>query len=99
ILARPEGLNAIDWFNYYAEQMSISYGPYEALKMVCVVIVTSVLLSNAFRYLAQRIMENLRIHTLLNLRTTVLYNVTDLHVGYVNNQIRGDMISKIASDV
>src|SRR5690606_31432876 len=99
ILARPEGLNAIDWFNYYAQQMSISYGPYEALKMVCVVIVTSVLLSNAFRYLAERIMENLRIHTLLNLRKTVFNNVMDLHVGYFNNQRKGDIISKISSDV
>src|SRR5690606_16958535 len=83
----------------YAQQMSMSYGPYEALKMVCVVIVTSVLLSNAFRYLAERIMENLRIHTLLNLRKTVFNNVMDLHVGYFNNQRKGDIISKISSDV
>src|SRR5690606_14653154 len=55
--------------------------------------------SNAFRYLAERIMENLRIHTLLNLRKTVFNNVMDLHVGYFNNQRKGDIISKISSDV
>src|SRR3546814_9044780 len=44
-------------------------------------------------------MENLRIHTLLNLRKTVFDNVMDLHVGYFNSQRKGDIIAKIASDV
>lgn len=99
VLTRPEGWNAIDWFNYYAQQMSINFGPYEALKIVCIVIVVSVLLSNIFRYLSQRIMENLRIHTLLNLRKTVFDNVMNMHVGFFNNQRKGDIISKISSDV
>lgn len=99
LLARPEGLNVVDWFNYYAQQFSIQYGDYGALQIVCVVIVTSVFLSNIFRYLSQRIMEDLRIHTLLNLRRTVFDNVMDLHVGYFNNQRKGDIISKISSDV
>ncbi len=86
-------------FNYYATQAGQIYGPYEALKRVCVIIVISVFLSNLFRYLSQRIMENLRIHTLLNLRKAVFDNVMDLHVGYFNNQRKGDIISKIASDV
>nr|WP_316929785.1 ABC transporter transmembrane domain-containing protein [Sphingobacterium sp. T2] len=44
-------------------------------------------------------MENLRIHTLLNLRKAVFNNVMDLHLGYFTNQRKGDIISKIASDV
>lgn len=86
-------------FNYYATQANILYGPYEALKRVCYIIIGSVFLSNVFRYLSQRIMENLRIHTLLNLRRAVFDNVMDLHVGYFNSQRKGDIISKIASDV
>jgi len=91
--------NLIDQFNYYAQQLSQQFGPYGTLQRVLIVIVCSVFLSNLFRYLAQRIMENLRIHTLLNLRKTVFNNVMDLHVGYFNNQRKGDIISKIASDV
>src|SRR5690606_7082578 len=72
---------------------------YEALKYVCVVIIISVFISNLFRYLSQRIMENLRIHTLLNLRKAVFNNVMNLHTGYFSNQRKGDIISKIASDV
>ncbi|MFC7523409.1 ABC transporter ATP-binding protein [Parapedobacter sp. GCM10030251] len=99
-VAKPEHwYDIIDYFNYFATQAGILYGPYEALKRVCLIIVLSVFLSNLFRYLSQRIMENLRIHTLLNLRTAVFDNVMDLHVGYFNNQRKGDIISKIASDV
>src|SRR5690606_25713810 len=100
ILAKPDNwMNVIDWFNYYAQEISTMYGAYGALKLVCIVIVCSVFLCNLFRYFSQRIMENLKIHTLLNLRKTVFNNVMDLHVGYFNNQRKGDIISKISSDV
>ncbi|OKS89324.1 ABC transporter ATP-binding protein [Mucilaginibacter polytrichastri] len=91
--------HVIDLLNYYAHQATIDYGPLGALKFVCVIIVISVLLSNVFRYISQRVMENLRIHTLLNLRKSVFDNVMDLHLGYFSNERKGDIISKVASDV
>lgn len=100
LIDKPENwYNLIDHFNYYAQELSHRFGPYGTLQRVLIVIVASVFISNLFRYFAQRIMENLRIHTLLNLRKTVFDNVMDLHVGYFNNQRKGDIISKIASDV
>src|SRR5690554_4179817 len=89
----------LGYFNYYAEQINARYGPLEALKLVCLVIIGSVLLGNVFKYLSQRVMENLRIHTLLNLRKNVFNNVMNMHVGFFSNQRKGDIISKIASDV
>ncbi|RYY07599.1 MAG: ABC transporter ATP-binding protein, partial [Sphingobacteriaceae bacterium] len=100
IAVKPESwLSVIDTFNYYAYRATIDYGVNGALKFVCITIVVSVFLSNLFRYLSQRIMENLRIHTLLNLRKAVFNNVMDLHLGYFSNERKGDIISKIASDV
>lgn len=84
---------------YYADKLYYDIGPYQALQYVCIAIVISVFISNLFRYLSQRIMENLRIHTLLNLRKSVFNNVMDLHLGYFTNSRKGDIISKIASDV
>ncbi len=98
-LVKPDNYDLGDNFNYYAQQAAELYGAYGALQRVCLIIIGSVLLSNLFRYLSQRIMENLRIHTLLNLRKTVFNNVMDLHVGYFNSQRKGDIIAKIASDV
>lgn len=74
-------------------------GRAETLNYVCIIIVVSVLLSNFFKYFSQRFMEDLRVHTLLNLRKTVFNNVMNLHVGYFNNERKGDIISKVASDV
>ncbi|MDO9552691.1 ABC transporter ATP-binding protein [Rhodonellum sp.] len=97
---KPESWTDImGYINYYTQRINLEFGAYQALKWVCLVIVLSVLLSNIFRYLSQRVMENLRIHTLLNFRKAVFNNVMDLHVEYFNEQRKGNIISKIASDV
>ncbi len=98
-VAKPDSLNVMEYFSYFSYQMNLRFGAYDALKFTCIVIVISVFISNLFRYLSQRIMENLRIHTLLNLRKSVFSNVMNLHLGYFSNQRKGDIISKIASDV
>lgn len=99
IITKPAHLLSLDSFNYYAYQANVNYGATGALKFVCITIVISVFLSNVFRYISQRIMENLRIHTLLNLRKAVFNNVMDLHLGYFSNERKGDIISKVSSDV
>lgn len=100
VVEKPTGtFDLMGYFNYFAYDLNNRLGPYEALKYICVVIVASVFISNLFRYLSQRVMENLRIHTLLNLRKSVFNNVMNLHLGFFSNQRKGDIISKIASDV
>jgi subfamily B ATP-binding cassette protein MsbA len=99
-LVKPDNwFDVLRYFNYYANWADLHYGPIKTLQFVCIVIVISVLLGNLFRYLSQRIMENLRIHTLLNLRKSVFDNVMNLHMGYFSNERKGDIISKVASDV
>ena len=97
---KPESwADILGYFNYYADQAYTIYGPLEALKLVCLIIVISVLLANVFKYFSQRVMENLRIHTLLNLRKKVFDNVMNMHVGFFSSRRKGDIISKISSDV
>lgn len=99
VLKPANWYNVVEYFNYYAQQANLEYGAYGALKFVCLIILISNLFSNLFRYFSQRVMENLRIHTLLNLRKTVFNNVMDLHLGYFSNERKGDIISKISADV
>jgi len=94
--------SSLDFMAKFSQQINMwidQYGKTETLKFVCVVIVITVVLANLFRYLSQRYMEDLRVHTLLNLRKTVFNNVMNLHIGYFNNERKGDIISKVASDV
>ena len=81
--------------NYYIH----NYGEQATLKFVCLVIVSSVFLSNIFKYFSARIMEDLRVHTLLNLRKKVFNNVMNLQLSFFNSQRKGDIISKVSSDV
>ncbi|HEY4322835.1 MAG TPA: ABC transporter ATP-binding protein, partial [Mucilaginibacter sp.] len=96
---KPHLTNIMQTFNYYVQYMINHYGTWGALQFVCGAIVISALFGNLFRYLSQRTMENLRVHTLLNFRRTVFNNVMNLHLGYFSNERKGNIISKIASDV
>ncbi|KIO74979.1 antibiotic ABC transporter ATP-binding protein [Pedobacter lusitanus] len=99
MLEKASTLDFIGQFNSYINFTIVTYGKLYTLKIVCAIIVGSVFLANFFRYMSQRIMEDLRVHTLLNLRRAVFNNVMDQHIGYFSNEKKGDIISKIASDV
>lgn len=99
ITTKPHITDLSATFDYYVHYFIQHYSAWTTLQFVCAVLVTSVVLGNFFRYLSQRIMENLRVQTLLNLRKEVFDNVMDMHLGYFSNERKGDIISKIASDV
>lgn len=92
-------LDVTGWFKYYMGIFVQKQGLWGALKFICSVIIVTMVIGNIFRYLAARTMENLRLHTLTNLRRSVFDNVMDMHLGYFSDQRKGDIISKIASDV
>ncbi|MFA4867301.1 MAG: ABC transporter ATP-binding protein [Pedobacter sp.] len=104
-VAKTLPLEEKSWWDIMARFKEITdysianYGKQGALKFVCIVIVISVLFSNIFKYFSNRIMEDLRIHTLLKLRKTVFDNVMSLHIGFFNSQRKGDIIAKVSSDV
>jgi len=92
-------MDVTGWFKYYMGYFLKRKDEFGALRFVCIVIIITMLIGNGFRYLSARTMENLRLHTLLNLRRSVFNNVMNMHLGYFSNQRKGDIISKVASDV
>jgi len=100
VVNKPTGyLDLVGWFKYYLNYFVVTRGAWGALKFTCCVIIATMTVGNMFRYFSARTMENLRLHTLLNLRKSVFNNVMNMHLGYFSNQRKGDIISKIASDV
>lgn len=69
------------------------------LIFLAIFIVTTALLSNVFKYLGQWTIEKARITTLQRLRNKVFENVMSLQAGFFSNERKGDIISKISSDV
>lgn len=75
------------------------YDTMDVLIFLSIFVILTSLLSNLFRYLGQRTMEAMRIRALQRLRNDVFTNVMGLHASYFSNERKGDIISKISSDV
>lgn len=86
-------------FNYSYSHLFNEYNPENVLMLLAVVTITVSLLSNLFRYLGSWTVETMRARTLQRMRDEMFSKVVDMHVGYFSDQRKGDIISKITSDV
>lgn len=86
--------------NYWLYRLyGTDYDTMNILIFLAAFITLSALLSNIFRYLGQRTVENLRINTLQTIRNQVFDNVMDLNLSFFSSAKKGDMMSRITSDV
>lgn len=89
-----------DFINYLLYSIfGPDYSIVSALILFACILVTASLLSNLFRYLGQRTVENMKLHALQKLRNAAFDNVMDLNLSYFSNERKGDIMSKIISDV
>ncbi len=79
--------------------LGTDYDLISVLALFAGILVVTAFLSNLFRYLGQLTIENLKIKTLYRLRNSVYNNVMNLNVGFFSNERKGDIMSKITSDV
>jgi subfamily B ATP-binding cassette protein MsbA len=99
MMEKASALDFIGNLNQYIGNLISTYGKIYTLKFVCGLIVVAVFLANLFRYLSQRYMEDLRVHTLLNLRLTGFNKKNDRHAGSIIYLSKWDSMAKVASDV
>ena len=71
----------------------------DALIFLSAFVICSAFMSNLFRYMGQRIIETMRVRSLQKLRNDVYSNIMNMHAGFFSNERKGDIISKISSDV
>ena len=88
-----------DVFSYYFAQVFQEYGKIGALQFVCIIIVLSVLFSNVFKYLSIRQLESFKARMVARLREAVFSRTVDLHLGFFSNERKGNLISRITTDV
>jgi subfamily B ATP-binding cassette protein MsbA len=86
-------------FYYNFNQIIVLHGKFAALQFVALVIVAATIISNIFRYLGQRVIQDARTYSVLKLREAVFNKVTSLHLGYLNNERKGDIMARITTDV
>ena len=88
-----------DVFNYYFYTIIKDGGKIAALQYVCLVIFSSVLLSNLFKFLSQRVLTSVRTKVVKNIRETVFNKITDSDLRFFYNNRKGDLISTLSNDV
>ena len=86
-------------FNFTYSHIFQEYSTQNVLMLLAIVAICISLLSNLFRYLGAWTMENMRTRTLQRMRNEMFSRVMDMNVGYFSDQRKGDIISKITSDV
>jgi subfamily B ATP-binding cassette protein MsbA len=85
--------------DYYVMHFIQDYGKSSALVIICLVLAFSNLLANLFKYLSLRVTSTLKAAVLQNLRRDLYYKITNLHIGFFSNERKGDLMSRLTSDV
>lgn len=89
-----------EWLSYlYTTLFGTEFTMAKILALLGGVVVSANLLSNLFRYLSAYTVECMRTTSLQRMRNMMFDNIVDMHVGYFSEQRKGDIISRITSDV
>ena len=89
-----------EWLNYiYTHFFGTEWNITNVLIMLAVILIVMNLFSNLFRYLGGYTVENMRVTTVQRMRNALFDSVIGKDVGYFSGQRKGDIISRITSDV
>lgn len=88
-----------DYFNYRYALVIAEEGPVTALLWVCMLIVVCVFFANLFRYMERMVASRLRLDIVMNMRAKLYENVSRLHLGFFNDQRKGDILSRFTNDM
>ncbi len=88
------------WVSYiYTIVFGAEFSTTKILSILAVVLIAMNFLSNLFRYLGGYTVENMRVRTVQRMRNELFDSVIGKDVGYFSGQRKGDIISRITSDV
>ena len=88
------------WLNYfYTLIFGTEWKITNVLVLLAVILIIMNLLSNLFRYLGGYTVESMRTMTVQRMRNEMFDSVIGKDVGYFSGQRKGDIISRITSDV
>lgn len=89
----------MEYMNYYITTTSDAYGTQYTLNVMIVGIISLFLLKNLFNYWAMYFITFLRNGILKDIRNTLYKKSVELPLAYFSEKRKGDMISRMTSDV
>lgn len=89
----------LDWVSYEAGHIAQQYGQSRALLYVTILIVSLNIISNIFKFFSNYYLGTIRTKVVEDLRRSVFGRLLGLHVGYLEGERKGDIMSRTTSDV
>jgi len=92
----------VDTINYYLSTIIKAggeNGPIRAVLFVSLFILIMILLKNLFLYFANFFMAPVRNGVVMDIRNRIYNKVLNLHIGYFSEEKKGDIISRMTTDV
>lgn len=83
----------------YTHLFGTDFSKLKVLILLAATVMSTSLLSNLFRYLSAWTVENLRTRSLQRMRDQMFDKVVSMNVGYLSDQRKGDIVSRITQDV
>ncbi|MBN8653390.1 MAG: ABC transporter ATP-binding protein [Cytophagales bacterium] len=86
-------------FDHYFIQLVQDYGHHTTLLFICLGIVVLIIIGNTFRYMERMTASRIKVDVVKNMRMDIFSSVTKLHIGYFNDQRKGDLMSRFTNDM
>jgi subfamily B ATP-binding cassette protein MsbA len=74
-------------------------GDIKALAVICILILVFIILKNIFLYLSQYFLTPVRNSVVNDMRTKMYQKILVLPIGYFNDQMKGDIMSRLTNDL
>jgi subfamily B ATP-binding cassette protein MsbA len=87
------------FFSHLTALVATDAGKVQALALICVIVVVSILLKNLFLYMALYVLSPIRNRIVNDMRTDMFGKILNLPVGYFSEQRKGDIMSKLTNDL
>ncbi|MGZ3862675.1 MAG: ABC transporter ATP-binding protein [Bacteroidia bacterium] len=86
-------------FNYHMAEIIVNSGKLDALLLICIVVLILTFCKNLCRYMAMFFLAPIRNGVVRDLRNKLLSKSLELPLSYYSNESKGDMMSRMTTDV
>lgn len=87
------------FFNHHFLRLIHEVGPSTVLLYICLGIVVLMIIGNGLRYFERITASRIKVDVVKNMRVDLFTKVSDLHIGYFNDQRKGDLMSRFTNDM
>lgn len=87
------------FFNHHFIRLVHEYGASATLSFICLGIVVLMIIGNTLRYFERVTASRIKVDVVKNMRVDLFSRVSNLHIGYFNDQRKGDLMSRFTNDI